>query len=205
MLNDKIDRYLKVCNSWVGAAVGIASLLTPFITVFVDKAKEGNNLKEDLNSVIKNLNEYKQEYTFGKYNQEFEEFLTSCKNLLQSLYNLNPNNPNILQEIEKYMQHSAKVEELGYACKGYLDEMKSAGGKLFDGVRMFSGGFDTITTASEKSIDSLYKHLSMEKPKMLKMYNELVNEAKNVALNKDLDFDQKEESNPLDEFADIKF
>jgi len=205
VLNDKIDRYVKVCNSAAQAVVAVVSMLLPFITMFVDKAKEGDNLKEDLNSVIKNLNEYKQEYTFGKYNQECEGFLKRCKKLFQSLYSLNQNNPNILEEVGKYMQHSSKVEELGYACKGYLDEMKSAGGKLFDGVRMFSGGFDTITTASEKAIDSLYKHLSMEKPKMLKMYNELVNEAKNVALNKDLDFDKKEESNPLDEFANIKF
>ncbi len=208
-INKKVDKYLKHCEAVAaGAVIGVASLLMPFITMIVDKVREGDNLKQDLQDVIKNLNEYKKEYTFGKYDVQFTSFLKHCQDLLNLLDGLDPDNKDILKNLELYMQVSSKVEEMGYACKGYLDEMKNFAGKTFDVVKMFGGGLNTLTTASEKAIDSLYKHLSMERPKITSMYATLVNKAKEAIVKEDIDNEFETDSgikSEFDDFANINF
>lgn len=208
-LNKKANNFCKICNGYVGAIAGILMLVAPFITQFVDNAQDGDNLKQDLSYVIKNLNEYKKAYGFGKYEEEFSIFLKNCNILLEIVDSMdNVNNPKILNIIETYMAASQKVEELGAACKGYLGEMKGAASKAFDATKIFFAGYDTVTTASERGIDNLYKRLSMNRPKIEKLYNQLTMKVKDelgkVSMPEEFN-DLKDKQTPLDEFAEISF
>jgi len=208
-LNKKANNFCKICNGYAAAIAGVLMLVTPFITQFVDKAQDGDNLKQDLDYVIKNLNEYKKAYGFGKYEEEFSIFLKNCNILLEIVDSMdNVNNPKILNIIEQYMTASQKVEELGMACKGYLDEMKGVASKTFDAAKMFLAGYDTVTSASERGIDNLYKRLSMNRPKIEKLYKQLSTKVKEELGKADIpeEFNDLEaKQTPLDEFAGISF
>lgn len=166
-------------RAWIQVAIGLAMLAAPFISEMVDQVKSSETIPADVDKVLSNLNEYKKSYGFDKYEAQFNEFMLACQNLKDSFNivtrNTNPADPELLSNIQKFMDSSSKAEQLGFAVKGYLDEMKGFGGKTFDVLKKFKFnlGIDTAATAAGDAIDSLYKHISMSRPKIEASYREL--------------------------------
>jgi len=209
-ITKKIDNYYKLCTAGGAAlAAGIALFLTPFISPIIERVREGNNLKEAIENLLKALAEYKKEYTFGEKASDFEELIKSCQSLLNVLSQLNvQNNPNVLNVIQQYINHSSNVESLASACKMHIDKMKNFGGRLFDSVKGYSLGYKTLTVEVESAIDVLYKQLSAMRPQIDRDYKKLTEEAQKALSKQSLesDFDLEDsDSNPLDNFANIAF
>jgi len=142
----------------------------PAVSKAVDEVRTGKNIIDDVDNIINFLNEYKKSYPqdYNKYSQQFEDFIKNAKSL-QELFNKidsNPNGNDVLENIENYLSVSYEVQILAGAIRGYLDELKSVGGKAFDFIQGmgFHGGFQTLSTGAQKSIDELFKHLSMSSP-----------------------------------------
>lgn len=142
----------------------------PAVSKAVDEVRTGKSVIDDIDNIINFLNEYKKSYAedYNKYNQQFEDFIKNARQL-QELFNKidsSPKGDNVLENIENYLSVSYEVQILAGAIRGYLDELKGLGGKAFDFVQSmgFHAGFQTLSTGAQKSIDELFKHLSMSTP-----------------------------------------
>ena len=205
-------------KAWIPAVIGIAMLAAPFITVIVDQVRTTGEIGTDVDKVLSNLNEYKKSYGFDKYDSQFTEFMTMCQQLKDSFNsiktNSDPANPELISNINKFMSSSAKVEQLGFAIKGYLDEMKGIGGKTFDIIKSFKFnlGMDTAATAAGDAVDALYKHISMARPKIEASYKELGQKVQEAQQGEQPVQKQKEspksiapKANDLEDLSDITF
>lgn len=204
-------------RAWVQVAIGIAMLLAPFVSEMVDQVKATEAISADVDKVLSNLTEYKKSYGFDKYDAQFTEFMSACQMLKDSMNAItkgaDPANPETFTNLQKFMESSGKVEQLGYAIKGYLDEMKGAGGKVFDVLKKFKMnlGIDTAATAAGDAVDALYKHIAMTRPKLEVTYKELSEKYKAAASGAapaSVGGAQKQKapaSGSLEELADISF
>jgi hypothetical protein len=161
-------------------------LLAPFVSEMVDQVKSSDEIIADVDKVLKNLTEYKASYGFDKYDAQFTQFMTACTDLKTAMTeitkNTDPSKPEAFVALQKFMVASGTVEQLGYAIKGYLDEMKGIGGKTFDVLKKFKFnlGIDTAATAAGDAVDALYKHISMTRPKLEATYKELGQKYKEI-------------------------
>ena len=94
------------------------------------------------------LNDYQKSYTFKNYDSQFKNFINICTNLSKSFdkiaSNTNKNDLNLINDIEQFLQNASQFENLSSAIAGYLDEMKSIGGKTFDMVKDFGFTVKTV-------------------------------------------------------------
>lgn len=199
-INDKVNFFYKECTAGAPAVAGIAMMLAPFVSYFAQKAKSASSIQESLNKVISNLEEYKSEYTFEKYDSYLNSFLLDCKNLL-SLYN------KVLvskdgKEIKPFLELAYKVEVSGQSAKVYLDDLKGIAGKAFDVAKTFSLnlGLDTAATATSDAINDLSKHLAIERPKLELEYKKIIDK-----INSSTNNSENNEPTEFDEFASLNF
>lgn len=195
---DKVDDYYKRCNAYAGAIAAGLMFVAPFISQIANKIKQSENVKDSLEVVIRNIEDYKKEYSFDKYDKYISEFLNDCKNL-QSIY-LKIDNKNI-SLIKEFIELAYKIQMSSQSVKSYIDDLKGMGGKSFDMAKTFglNFGFETLSTKTSDSIDTLYKQLSMEVPKLEQMYKDLSEKILNKS--SDVSFEKTE----FDDFADINF
>lgn len=149
----------------------------PFVSAIIDEIKTTGDIGADVDRALSNLNSYKSSYGFGPYDAQFTQFMAACQALKESnaaIGNVSgqPTDPSVITNVQKFVNSANTVQQLGYAIKGYLDNMKGAAGKAFDMVKQFkmNMGIDTDATAAQDSIDALYKHISMVMPKIQAAY-----------------------------------
>lgn len=202
-LNDKIDLYYKVTTA--AAPIGaIALFAAPFVSYIINKIKAENKLENVLTSLIKNLEDYKKEYTFDKHSIELEKFLSLCKKLLLEYNNCLTNKT--VDGIKKFIELSYVVEQASVSAKSYVDDLKNIGGKAFDVLKGFSLnlGLDTLSTSIAEDVDGLHKHLSIERPKLEQLYKDMVDKIQNNT-NQDLEEDLDNDiENTFEDFNSIK-
>ena len=208
-MSNKINRILKATENFesfvlkkTAEPITIATILTyvgyaffasMVISAAATQIRRTKDLMETADKLIKNLTEYKEDYSdedwFKPFSKNYDDYLKHLEDLkssgeiLTQAVEAQRADESLIITLERYLQTLSSIERLAPAVDGFLETNKSWG-KVLDVAKSVGLGFgaETDATNAQEALGAFYRYASYERSRyedMLKKIQEKVKAERN--------------------------